>query len=142
MRYDAIRQGRCGLAADGMAGRCKARIGLVRQGPARQVGRVAVSHVMATKGWARQFWFGERWRGTAGRGLGRRGRLGKARCVEFRLFRVGSGEDRQVRFEVARQRGARWGDERNGLVRQGRCGLVSNGDACRGFSRNGLAGLV
>ena len=113
------------------------RQGSGRLGKAGEVCQVRVQH-----GAARQVWFGERWRGTAGRGLGRRGRLGKARCVEFRLFRVGSGEDRQVRFEVARQRGARWGDERNGLVRQGRCGLVSNGDACRGFSRNGLAGLV
>ena len=160
--------------------RGKARIGLVSQGPARQVGRVEVEQDLASLGLARRVgmrpgmaggsWLvtvysgrfrhglarlGEVGQGKAGQvGSGkarrvaffwdwiRQGRLGKARCVEFRLFRVGSGEDRQVRFEVARQRGARWGELRNGLVRQGRCGLVSNGEACRGFARNGLAGLV
>ena len=132
LRHERFWRGRCGLAADGMAGRCKARIGLVRQGPSRQVGQGEAGQVGSGK--ARRVAFFWDWI--------RQGRLGKARCVEFRLFRVGSGEDRQVRFEVARQRGARWGELRNGLVRQGRCGLVSNGEACRVFARNGLAGLV
>jgi hypothetical protein len=113
VRYDAIRQGRCGLAADGMAGRCKARIGLVRQGPARQVGHVEVEQDLASLGLARRVGMrlgmagGSRlvtvYSGLFRHGLARLGEDGQGEAGQ-----VGSGKARRVAFF--------WD-----WVRQGRC---------------------
>jgi hypothetical protein len=117
VRYDAIRQGRCGLAADGMAGRCKARIGLVRQGPARQVGHVEVEQDLASLGLARRVGMrlgmagGSRlvtvYSGLFRHGLARLGEDGQGEAGQ-----VGSGKARRVAFFWDWVRQGRFGMER------------------------------